>query len=222
MADLKGGSKVGGYPILHSGLTNAFLGGGLSVTGNVGVGTTSPQAMLHVNNGQLLAHQNNAAITSGSYATGNIQVRTSDASNPIIGFHRAGYTAVALFHDGSMYAPLRLRTSANDDYRLMVSNRKTAAQINDTMLASGVYENSGDGILTPAGAVFKSGWWHIVHSYHYDNNGYAAQLAMPLSPASAADANLYMRYSTGTTWGNWVLIGGNRFVVPVGTDMYAT
>lgn len=225
MAEIRGGSKVGGYTMLHSGMPNAYMGGNLSITGNVGIGTVLPETKLHVA-GQLLASNNVVSINNASYSQGNIQMRTSDASSPTIGFHKSGYTGVALYHNGTTGAQgtdyLRIRASDGFDSALAFAGRKTAAALNAwATLPSGIYANSGDGLLTPTGTVYKGGWFHVIHSKH-DADGYAGQIAIPLSPGAAGDANMYMRWANAGTWGNWTIIGGARTVVPVGTDLYAT
>jgi hypothetical protein len=161
---------------------------------------------------QLLVGKNNAAIVNTSYNAGNIQVATNDGSNPIIGFHRSGYSAIALYHAGFPDA-LKIRRSdglyaAATDPVVMTSMRLTLAQINDaTNLSSGTHTNSGDGIPNPDGTVFKGGWWHIYNSRHYDGNGFAGQIAIPLS-TPAGEGGMYYRWANGTTWGAWIPAGG--------------
>ncbi|MCB2354333.1 hypothetical protein [Clostridium estertheticum] len=73
---------------------------------------------------------------------------------------------------------------------------------NNTTLASGIYTNTGDGILNNDGSVFRNGWWHIIHMHHSDNNGYDAQIAIPLS----SEDNIYYRHAGGGSWGLWKLL----------------
>jgi hypothetical protein len=87
-------------------------------TGVVGVGTILPATAngekLHLF-GKQLTSKNNSAIANDSYANSSLELRTTDASHPILGFHRSGYTAVALYHDGSHNQPLRVRTNTGLD-----------------------------------------------------------------------------------------------------------
>jgi hypothetical protein len=50
MAELRGGSKVGGYTALHSGLKNAFLYGTLTISGNTGIGAGATTGPIDTNN----------------------------------------------------------------------------------------------------------------------------------------------------------------------------
>ena len=67
--------------------------------------------------GSYLFNRNNPAIGNGSYAQGNnnIELRTTNASNPILGFHRAGFTATALYHSGYGINSLRIRNADGND-----------------------------------------------------------------------------------------------------------
>jgi hypothetical protein len=60
---------------------------------------------------------NTPAINNGSYSTGqnHLELRTADASNPIIGFHRSGYTATALYHAGYGINSLRMKNADGND-----------------------------------------------------------------------------------------------------------
>lgn len=70
-----------------------------------------------------------------------------------------------------------------------------------TNLASGFYTVS-DGLLQPNGSLFASGWWHVIHMKHANNNGYAHQVAYTLD---TTNTNIYERstINTGTIWSNW-------------------
>jgi len=61
--------------------------------------------------------RNNPAIGNGSYAQGNnhIELRTNNLSNPILGFHRQGSSAVALYHAGYANNLLRVRGADGTD-----------------------------------------------------------------------------------------------------------
>lgn len=88
---------------------------------------------------------------------------------------------------------------------LAQTKRLTAAQINNAYLPSGIYTNAGDGILNGDGSAFRGYWWHIFASYHWDNNGYGGQIAIPLdggTPANASDS-MYFRCAVGGTYTPW-------------------
>jgi len=81
------------------------------------------------------------------------------------------------------------------------AGRLTAAAFQSTTLAAGLYTNTGDGLLNPAGsAVALTGWWHVIVMNHLDNNGYGAQIAIPLSPGGT----IHWRHASGTSWSAWV------------------
>lgn len=67
--------------------------------------------------GSYLFQRNNPAISNGSYGSPNnhIELRTTDLSNPILGFHRSGSTAVALYHSGYGINALRIRGADGTD-----------------------------------------------------------------------------------------------------------
>ncbi len=67
--------------------------------------------------GAYLFSKNNPAISNTSYATTNnhIELRTGDGSNPIIGFHRAGFSATALYHSNYGIDSLRMRNADGND-----------------------------------------------------------------------------------------------------------
>ena len=54
--------------------------------------------------------KNTPAMNGGSYSQGAIEIRTTDDSNPILGFHRPGKSACALYENGGQ---LYTRNSAN-------------------------------------------------------------------------------------------------------------
>lgn len=72
---------------------------------------------------------------------------------------------------------------------------------NNTTFPSGIYtlpdsQNIGVGL--------PSGWWHVINMHHFDNNGFGAQIATPLSSASDI---MYYRMSSGGVWSSWIPVG---------------
>ncbi len=78
----------------------------------------------------------------------------------------------------------------------------TATRLNNnTGLRAGLYQNSGDGLRNAANsAVALPSWWHVINLHHQHNNGYNAQIAVPLSSALT---DMYFRTSGGGAWTEW-------------------
>ena len=133
--------------------------------------------------GNYLFNKNNPAISNGSYATGNnhIELRTTDGSNPILGFHRSGFTAVALYHDTGN--SLRLRDAGGTD---------------SLMLHTSNY-NSYAPTLTGTGA---SGTWNITSNYAYNfTQGFNTNWNTDFQAAPAGSTILRGDTSTGSATG---------------------
>jgi hypothetical protein len=71
------------------------------------------------------------------YTNGNIQLRTTDNTPPLIGFHRAGVTAVALYESGC-----RLYTTASSD-----ATPRKVLQDNDFIFQTTVPTSLASGVL---------------------------------------------------------------------------
>lgn len=52
----------------------------------------------------------------------------------------------------------------------------------------------------------NANWWHIMYFKHQDNNGYGAQIAIPLDSETQRPV---FRISLGTTWRNWTYLSDN-------------
>ncbi len=87
------------HPSLWTRITNAFL----ALTG-----------------GQTIV-KNNPGLSAVSYAAGqsHLELRTTNGSNPILGLHRAGFTATALYHAGYGSESLRIRNADGYDSELL-------------------------------------------------------------------------------------------------------
>jgi hypothetical protein len=110
-----------------------------NVTGTVAIAnggtgaTTAAQAVKNLGavavdgstemSGKLAIQKNNAAISSNSYSGGHIELRTVDGSYPVLGFHRAGSSAVALYHDS--ISSLRLKDVNGGDFQMFHSGNLT-------------------------------------------------------------------------------------------------
>lgn len=79
---------------------------------------------------------------------------------------------------------------------------KTVSGLQDNKtLCSGIYQNSGDGLYDAAGSALSlTNWWHVINMHHQHNNGYNAQIAVPLS---ASPKDIFFRTSAGGTWTEW-------------------
>ncbi len=77
-------------------------------------------AFLALTGGQTIA-KNNPALSVASYAAGqnHLELRTTDGSNPILGFHRGGVSATALYHAGYGSESLRIRNADGYDSELL-------------------------------------------------------------------------------------------------------
>lgn len=80
------------------------------------------------------------------------------------------------------------------------TKRITPLELNNTKLKAGFYTNDGNGILNGDGTTFKTGWWHVQASKHFDDNGFGMQVATPLNITSESR---YYRTSNGTIWDAW-------------------
>jgi predicted FMN-binding regulatory protein PaiB len=78
--------------------------------------TRITNAFLALTGGQVII-KNNPAMSPVSYSTGqnHLELRTNDGSNPILGFHRAGFSATALYHLGYGNNSLRIRNADGFD-----------------------------------------------------------------------------------------------------------
>ncbi len=94
--------------------------------------------------------------------------------------------------------------------------RLTVNQLeNNSTLESGLYTNSGDGLIN-GGPVMVGGWWHVLNLHHFDNNGYNAQLAVEL--ASQGGNRMFIRTSSGGVWRGWqdvLLNNGGTYAVSI-------
>ena len=78
--------------------------------------TRIANAFLTLTGGQTII-KNNPAMSPVSYTASqnSLEIRTTDGSNPILGFHRAGFSATALYHLGYGNNSLRIRNADGFD-----------------------------------------------------------------------------------------------------------
>ena len=82
--------------------------------------TRIANAFLALAGGQAII-KNNPTMSAVSFQVGqnHLELRTTDGSNPAIGFHRAGFTATALYHLGYGNDSLRIRNADGYDSELL-------------------------------------------------------------------------------------------------------
>ena len=114
----------------NNGSNNFEIGAHTTGTDNIlfqvtDTGNTNINSNLTVTGGTNLINKNNPAMSNTSYLAGNnhIELRTTDASNPSIGFHRSGFTAVALYHDANNSLRLRDANTGSDSLMWHSSNQ---------------------------------------------------------------------------------------------------
>lgn len=82
--------------------------------------TRISNAFLSLTGGQVI-QKNNPAMSVISYeaSQNHLELRTTNGSNPILGFHRSGFTATALYHLGYGNNSLRIRNADGYDSALL-------------------------------------------------------------------------------------------------------
>lgn len=89
--------------------------------------------------GRTVYTRNTPAINGSSFLQGAIELRTTDGSNPILGFHRAGYSACALYENGG-----QLYTRNNSNQEGIVYTSANLA-VSASSLANSVVFRNGSG-----------------------------------------------------------------------------
>jgi hypothetical protein len=114
-------------------------------------------SQINLSGGSTQYLRNNPAISNNSYAVPNnhIELRTDNASNPILGFHRAGSTATALYHAGYGIDSLRIRNADGNDGPIFSTFNDGAGSGLDADLLDG--ENLVDNADTASTVVGRDG-----------------------------------------------------------------
>lgn len=88
--------------------------------------------------------RNTPAINNFSYAQGTLQLFTNNGSRPILGFHRGGVDAIALYYDGGQN--LRVRANTGEDYRIPPETSGTWTPVFRGLYTYGSATNSNSGV----------------------------------------------------------------------------
>jgi hypothetical protein len=118
---------------------------------NQAVNTTSNVTFnnLNINGTTNVFSKNNPAISNTSYSAGNnhMELRTTNASHPSIGFHRSGYSAVTLYHDANQSLRLRDANTGQDALMWHSGNLTNLNQL-----------SNGPGYITGSGRAYPRRW----------------------------------------------------------------
>lgn len=202
------------YYINPNGSISAIL------NGSVGIGVTNPGYMLSVEDSNSPSIQV-ADTTNGSGANNGLVMQMVDDKgylknyeNDTLELGTNNQTKITIEPSGdvgignpSPSYPLDVSGTARTTGVMYLNSgfditriADTALQ-NNTTLASGILTNSGDGLRDAGGTVDAlSGWWHVINMHHTDNNGYNAQIVVPLA---GAGVDPYFRTSSAGTWTEW-------------------
>jgi hypothetical protein len=154
----------------NNGTNNFEIGFHTTGTGNIlfqvtDTGDTNINSNLTVTGGTNLINKNNPAMSNISYLAGNnhIELRTTNGSNPILGFHRSGFTAVALYHDANNSLRLRDANTGADSLMWHSSNQgasgrrylSTGTQTFGNGTTGTYVSSSSNTVLLPPNKVYK-------------------------------------------------------------------
>lgn len=153
---------------------------------HTGIWSTEEGIIDIYNSARVRSVRNNAAINNASYEQGNMELRTTDGSNPILGFHRGGSSAGALYHSGYGTGSLRYRGADGVDGQVMINGvgetNYFVQGVNDTRtselpnpnawLPSGFYNAQNHGTNLP-----YSSYWSMINVRHTNGgNNYGMQI----------------------------------------------
>jgi hypothetical protein len=156
--------------------------------------------------------KNVPAISNNSYQNTNnhLELRTTDGSNPTLGFHRAGYTAVALYHSNNNELRLRDANTGADSLMLHSGNISSyALPLSGGTLTGALTVASGS-----TGEVFTigSGTSYLKVNNSGGNVAFYGASSVPLifGQNGSASSGLTIPSSGVATWlGNALLHAGN-------------
>jgi hypothetical protein len=147
---LTGAGASGSWSISITGSAGSVTNGVYS-TGDQSIGGHKTfTGQLSITSTTNLINKNNPAIANGSYASGqnHLELRTTDNSNPAIGFHRSGATAVTLYHTDNSTLRLRDANTGTDSILIHTNNYNSYAP---TLTGTGASGSWGISITGNAG-----------------------------------------------------------------------
>lgn len=182
-------------------------------------GTAATLSSNNILSGSNLIQRNNPAISNTSYVQGNssLELRTTDGSSPVLGFHRSGYTAVAVYND--INNSLRVRDANTGTDSAILFGTRSEKVPDPQWAASG---NSGTAMTATAWGTLVPGTTAITMSFTYDCwvqidfGGWAATTSADARMGVAiTGATSFTPYTTGTGWTS------NPSWMPPGATAYA-
>jgi hypothetical protein len=147
--------------------------------------------------GSSLFFRNNPGISNSSYVTGNnhFELRTDNSSNPAIGFHRSGYSAVTLYHDTNSSLRLRDANTGTDGQLLHSANYNSYAPTLTGGGASGAWGISIYGDANRLQTNYIGG--QQLNPQTYFNNGVGLKVAMTAAAGVWSDTLWINGYAGG-------------------------
>ena len=187
-----------------------------------GLWTRIANAFLALAGGQVVI-KNNPAPSAVSYAAGqnHLELRTTDGSNPIIGFHKSGFSASALYHLGYGDNSLRLRNADGLD----------AAILHDGNIATKTAGNSNNLLNLLGGLAASAAHWNGSYRWRHlggwapDDNAILVHRAFVADRAANADFASGIRTDNSTPLKTKLVQGtmgaaqGDMVMVPHGLDI---
>lgn len=162
------------------------------------------------NNARLRIIRNTPAINNSSYTQGNLELRTDDSSNPILGFQRYGFSAGAIYHSGYGTGSLRYRGADGVDGQILIkgvgetnyfvqgdnSTRTSDMSDPNARLGSGFYNMYGN-----TNVPYNNSWWAMINVRHTnEGNNYGMQFLGNFFN----QGDLYYRIQNGDSFsGGW-------------------
>jgi hypothetical protein len=204
-------------------LTGALSGTSATFTGNVGIGTTSPSATLHVLSTSTTANASAIIENQGSTATSLLYFKNSAARQMLIGYTGASYSG-GEYGVIDVLGTYPLKISTNDNVRLTIDGTSGAAtfasSVNSSSSALQINPTNGYNVLigtsTDAGYKLQVNGTASVTQIITDQtwlNSSTFNQTFTISPANGAGTTIISNNSTNYTWTMEPAIGNNRMYI---------